>query len=139
MRKVELRMNEQEKYETIKYVVEHNGSKKRASIKLGISIRQINRLIIIYKEKGKAGFVHGNRTRKPINAFDNSISEDIILLYNNKYQDFNFRDSVKWFGDCIQKEKSLLKCKCLKIHRKEISLMNIISVEISSRSFLYSF
>ena len=28
MRKVELRMNEQEKYETIKYVVEHNGSKK---------------------------------------------------------------------------------------------------------------
>ena len=36
MRKVELRMNEQEKYETIKYVVEHNGSKKRACIKLGI-------------------------------------------------------------------------------------------------------
>ena len=91
MRKVELRMNEQEKYETIKYVVEHNGSKKRASIKLGISIRQINRLIIIYKEKGKAGFVHGNRTHKPINALDNSISEDIILLYNHKYQDFNFR------------------------------------------------
>ena len=53
MRKVELRMNEQEKYETIKYVVEHNGSKKRASIKLGISIRQVNRLIIIYKEKVK--------------------------------------------------------------------------------------
>lgn len=35
-------------------------------------------------------------------------------------------DSVKWFGDCIQKEKSLLKCKCSKIHRKETSLMNII-------------
>ena len=41
MKKVELRMNEQEKYETIKNLVNHNGSKKRASIKLGISIRQI--------------------------------------------------------------------------------------------------
>ena len=48
MRKVELRMNEQIKYETIKELVDHNGNKNRASIKLGISIRQINRLIIIY-------------------------------------------------------------------------------------------
>ena len=90
MRKVELRMNEQEKYEVIKELVDHNGNKNRASKKLGISRRQIDRLIIKYKEKGKAGFVHGNRTRRPINAFDNSISEDIILLYKNKYQDWNF-------------------------------------------------
>ena len=90
MRKVELRMNEKQKYEIIKELVDHNGNKNRASKKLGISRRQIDRLIIKYKEKGKAGFVHGNRTRKPINAFDNSISEDIILLYKNKYQDWNF-------------------------------------------------
>ena len=90
MRKVELRMNEQEKYDVIKELVDHNGNKNRASKKLGISRRQIDRLIIIYKEKGKAGFVHGNRTRKPINAFEHSISEDIILLYQNKYQDWNF-------------------------------------------------
>ena len=90
MRKVELKMNEKEKYEIIKELVDHNGNKNRASKKLGISKRQINRLIIKYKEKGKAGFVHGNRTRKPVNAFDNTISEDIILLYKNKYYDFNF-------------------------------------------------
>ena len=90
MRKVELRMNEKEKYEVIKELVDHNGNKNRASKKLGISRRQIDRLIIKYQEKGKAGFVHGNRTRRPINAFDNSISEDIILLYKNKYQDWNF-------------------------------------------------
>lgn len=90
MRKVELKMNEKEKYEIIKELVDHNGNKNRASKKLGISKRQINRLIIKYKEKGKAGFVHGNRTRKPVNAFDSTISEDIILLYKNKYYDFNF-------------------------------------------------
>lgn len=90
MRKVELRMNEQEKYDTIKELVDHNGNKNRACEKLGLSKRQINRLICIYKEKGKAGFVHGNRTRKPINTLPKSISEDIITLYRNKYYDFNF-------------------------------------------------
>ena len=38
MRKVELRMNEQEKYEVIKELVDHNGNKNRASKKLTDSI-----------------------------------------------------------------------------------------------------
>ncbi|MBQ7105874.1 MAG: ISNCY family transposase [Bacilli bacterium] len=83
-------MNEKEKYEVIKELVDHNGNKNRASKKLGISRRQIDRLIIKYKEKGKSAFVHGNRNRKPISTLDKSISEDIILLYKNKYYDFNF-------------------------------------------------
>ena len=103
MRKVELRMNEQEKYEVIKELVDHNGNKNRASKKLGISRRQIDRLIIIYKEKGKAGFVHGNRTRKPVNALDKSISEDIILLYKNKYQDWNFNH----FKEFLKKDENI--------------------------------
>ena len=103
MRKVELRMNEQKKYEVIKELVDHNGNKNRASKKLGISRRQIDRLIIIYKEKGKAGFVHGNRTRKPINALNKSISEDIILLYRNKYQDWNFSH----FKEFLKKDENI--------------------------------
>ena len=103
MRKVELRMNEKEKYNVVKELVDHNGNKNRACKKLGISRRQIDRLIIIYKEKGKAGFVHGNRTHKPYNAFDNSISESIILLYKNKYYDFNFNHFKKF----LEKEENI--------------------------------
>ena len=103
MRKVELRMNEKEKYEIIKELVDHNGNKNRASKKLGISRRQIDRLIIKYKEKGKAGFVHGNRTRKPVNALDKSISEDIILLYKGKYQGWNFFH----FKDFLKKDENI--------------------------------
>ena len=54
MRKVILRMKEQEKYKIIKELVDHNGNKVRAKEKLGLSIRQIDRLIKIYKEKGKS-------------------------------------------------------------------------------------
>lgn len=56
MRKVELRMKELNKYEVIKELVDHNENKIRAKEKLGLSIRQINRLIKIYKEKGKSRF-----------------------------------------------------------------------------------
>lgn len=73
-------MNKKEKYEVIKKLVNHNVNKNRANKKLGISKRQIDRLIIIYKEKGKVGFVHENRTRKPVNALDKSISEDMISI-----------------------------------------------------------
>ena len=101
MRKVELRMNEQLKYEIIKEHVEHGGNKKKIALKLSITIRQVDRLIAKYKEKGKSTFVHGNRSRKPINTLDKSISEDIILLYKNKYQDWNFKHFYEWL---IEKE-----------------------------------
>ena len=104
MRKVELRMNEQEKYEVIKELVDHNGNKNRASKKLGISRRQIDRLIIIYKENGKSAFIHGNRSKKPVNALDNSISEDIILLYKTKYYDFNFSH----FKEFLKKDENIV-------------------------------
>lgn len=80
MGKEKLRMNELEKYKVIKELVDHNGNKNRASKKLGITRRQIDRLIITYKEKGKSGFVHGNRSKQPVHTKDKSISENIILI-----------------------------------------------------------
>ena len=45
MRKVELRMNEEYKYKIIKKLVETNGNKQRAAVKLKRSVRQIDRMI----------------------------------------------------------------------------------------------
>ena len=104
MRKVELRMKEKEKYEIIKELVDHNGNKNRAAKKLGISRRQIDRLIIKYKEKGKSGFVHGNRGKCPNTTLDKSISEDIILLYKAKYQGFNFNH----FKEYLEEDENII-------------------------------
>jgi transposase len=138
MRKVELRMNEQEKYEVIKELIDHNGNKNRASKKLGISRRQIDRLIIKYKENGKSGFVHGNRGRAPSKTLDKSLSEDIILLYKNKYQDFNFshfkeyleeaeniRVSYKFIYNILTKE-GILSPKARKKTKKEFAKKKLI-------------
>ena len=35
--------------------------------------------------------MHGNRSKEPAKTLDNTFSENIILLYRNKYQGFNFK------------------------------------------------
>ncbi|MBQ1371499.1 MAG: hypothetical protein IIY70_01080 [Oscillospiraceae bacterium] len=50
-------MNEKEKYEIIKRLVNENGNKDRAAMTLGITCRQINRLIKKYMEVGIAAFL----------------------------------------------------------------------------------
>jgi hypothetical protein len=53
MRKVLLTMNELQKYNTIKKLVETNGNKHVAARKIGCSTRYLYRLINGYHEQGK--------------------------------------------------------------------------------------
>ena len=85
MKKVELRTMEQTKYEIIKNLVDNNGNKRRAAIKLGITIRQVNRLIQTYIKQGKAGFVHGNRGRLPKKTINATIQNILDLGIKVKY------------------------------------------------------
>lgn len=91
MRKVELRMNELEKYKTIKKLVEENGNKKRAAAKLQCSVRTIDRLIQKYNESGKEAFVHGNRGRKPSTTISEETKKFITNLYKDDYADANYQ------------------------------------------------
>ena len=90
MRKVILTMDENQKYTTIKKLVETNGNKKRAALYLNCSIRHINRMIKGYQQEGKAYFIHGNRGRKPIHALEDNTKQLILDLYCTKYTDANF-------------------------------------------------
>ena len=104
MRKVVLRMNEQFKYEIIKKLVDENGNKKRAAQKLKCSVRTINRLIKLYKEKGKGGFIHGNRDRKPACTIDVDTKSLVIDLYRTKYDEAN----IKHFSELLAKHENII-------------------------------
>ena len=91
MRKVELTMDEQKKYEVIKSLVDHTStSKHRAALILGCTVRHINRMINGYLKYGKSFFIHGNRGRTPVNAIPKSTRKRIIELYRTVYYDTNF-------------------------------------------------
>lgn len=82
-------MDENHKYEIIKKLVDSNGNKKTAALKIGCSDRHINRLIKRYNEKGKACFVHGNRDRQPAITLPTDTKQLILDLYRTKYYDCN--------------------------------------------------
>lgn len=89
IRKVKLTMNEQAKYEAIKTLSESGGNKKAVAMKLGCTLRHVNRMLNGYQAHGKAYFSHGNKGRKPASALSEELKESILLLRQNKYQDAN--------------------------------------------------
>lgn len=82
-------MDENQKFEIIKKLVDTNGNKKTAALKIGCSQRHINRFIKGYKEKGKAFFIHGNRGRQPSITLPTDTKQLILDLYRTKYFDCN--------------------------------------------------
>lgn len=99
MRKVDLRMNEQLKYDVIKMCIDGKVSKSYCEVKLGVSRRTVDRMIQRIKSDGKAGFIHGNRGKKPIHAIDPQTENDILLLYQNKYQNANLSHFQELLSD----------------------------------------
>lgn len=78
----------------------HDGKKKkqRASVELGLSLRQVNRLLKAYQEKGKQAFVHGNRGVRPNHAMSLETKEKIIKHYK-AYQDL--APNIKHFTEIL--------------------------------------
>lgn len=144
MRKVELSLKEKEKYEVIKKLVETNGNKERARIKLKLkSIRQVNRLIAGYKKFGKSFFVHGNRGRKPKHALTDELKNEIETLYTSKYFDCTYTQFAEYLAEReniflstpevgqILREKYILSPRSRKITKKNIKKKLIAQKERS--------
>lgn len=98
-----LKDSELKKYEVIKEVVENNGSKYEAAKELGVTLRHINRLMLIYKQKGKEGFSHGNKNRKSPIAKKEEYTQNIINLYKTKYSNLNYNK----FRKILEKQENI--------------------------------
>jgi hypothetical protein len=83
-------MKEKTIYEIIKRLVDTNGNKKRAAIRLGCTERYVNKLIIKYKNEGKAGFIHKNSGRQPKATISKETKDKILKLYEDEYYDYNW-------------------------------------------------
>lgn len=87
---ISLSKKEEEKYNVIQKVVNGEYTKEQAIEALGIGIRQINRLIIKFKENGQEGFIHKNKGKKSKKKISAEIREEIVNLYITDYFDYNF-------------------------------------------------
>ena len=136
IRKVELTMNEELKYKVIKGLVDDpTRSKQRAALRLGCTVRNVNRLIKRYIQEGKSAFSHGNKGRKPAFSIPVDVRNSIVLLYENKYYDSNFthfQELLERYEDIhisvssvrsILEHASILSPKVTKAKKKHIKRM----------------
>ena len=82
--------NEIKKLNTIKKILDGECTKQDASEILEMSIRQINRLIVKFKEEGEKCFVHKNKGKQSKRKVSDSIKSEIVNLYITEYYDYNF-------------------------------------------------
>jgi len=82
-------MDETQKYDIIKKLVDTNGNKQTAALKLGRTIRTVNRMIAGYHQSGKAFFSHGNHNHQPVTTIPQDTKQTILDLYHTKYYNCN--------------------------------------------------
>lgn len=56
---------------------------------MGLSIRQVRRLLASYRREGPGALAHGNRGRRPAHSLDQATRERILELAQTTYQGFN--------------------------------------------------
>jgi hypothetical protein len=61
---------------------------KAASLALRVSYRQTKRLYAAYREKGDAGLIHGNYGKRSNNRTAETIPENAVQAYRQRYADF---------------------------------------------------
>lgn len=87
---MKLTNKENYKLNIISKVVNGEISRKEAMYELNKSRQQIYRLIKIYNESGKDGFIHKNRGKIPHNKIDSNMIKELERIYLEEYYDYNF-------------------------------------------------
>jgi transposase len=89
MERLTLNQKEQNRIKVLNQVETRAMSINQAKEIMGVSERQVWRMLAKYRKEGAAGIAHGNRGRKPVNALEENIRQRIIELANFPYSGFN--------------------------------------------------
>ena len=89
MKDVTLNQREQARLQVLNSVMEYQLPRAQAAEILGISERQLRRVLAAYRRDGAAALVHGNRGRQPSNAIPEDVAAGAVILAREKYAGFN--------------------------------------------------
>jgi len=72
----------------IRKVADRELVQREAALQLGLSVRQVKRLVRVFRDQGAAGLVSGHRGRPGNNRIDASVRDQFIELVRRHYHDF---------------------------------------------------
>lgn len=86
---MEIRMSDQRRVDAVQAASDGRLEKDRCSKVLGVTVRQVNRLIVKMRSSGMAGLIHGNRGRASPRQTPEEIKAKILGLVRGRYADIN--------------------------------------------------
>ncbi|WP_321883866.1 ISNCY family transposase [Burkholderia cepacia] len=85
---VTLTMRELDRLKVIQAVVDMGLKPGRAAERLGLSVRQVERLVIRYRERGPGGVASGRRGRPGNRKLDDGLALHALTVIRDRYADF---------------------------------------------------
>src|SRR5450756_796508 len=86
---ITLNKREQKRVLVLNQVIAGQIAAEGAAELLGLSERQVWRILAAYRKEGAASLVHGNRGREPVNALESGLRDRVVELAKTKYAGFN--------------------------------------------------
>jgi transposase len=87
--RVTFNMNEIKRLHLLQKILEQQMTASQAADLLGLSLRQVRRLVAKWRQQGALGIAHGNRGRTPSNQIKDHIRIRVLELAENQYWDYN--------------------------------------------------
>ena len=109
---VTLNVKEQKRVLVISKVERGEMAGGEAAAVLGVSLRHYRRLAARYRSVGVAGLAHGNRGRRPANAIDGALKEQVLQLAGSTYAGCN----TLHFTDLLR-EREGIQLSCSTVRR----------------------
>jgi transposase len=81
-------LNEVKRLKLVQLAIDRHMTQKTVASMMGLSERQVRRLVKVVREKGDRGIIHGSRGRPSNHRFPDKIKEKTISLYKRRYPDF---------------------------------------------------
>lgn len=107
---VSLTMREWDRLKVIEAVVETGLKPGRAAERLGLTVRQIERLVARYRERGVQGVASGKRGRPGNRKLDGALAQRAVSIIRERYADF---------GPTLAREK-LEQCHGIRLAKETV-------------------
>jgi len=81
-------IREVRRLKAVQLAIERKATQEGVALMLGLSERQVRRLLRSVRDKGDRGIIHGSRGRRSNRRLGDEVREKVLLLYKTTYADF---------------------------------------------------
>jgi transposase len=108
---VSLNQKEQQRLMVLNRVERRELTGVEAAVLVGLSLRQVRRLLAAYRKEGVAAIAHGNRGHRPVHAVGEEVRERVVALARSRYRGCNHYHLTEllWEGEGLRLSRSTVR------------------------------